>query len=378
MPAFLLAARGLESLVSGIALVNCVYRFGWVGVVLLVAGCTKGDEIVHLHEKRLPAPDKPAVAPLVGEKQRLLAAMIPAGGDQTWFFRMSGPEAIVTDFKPQFDAIVQSLKFADPELPKWKLPDGWIEEAPKKQFIDKNLRPADDTKKIAVTVSHAGGGDMPNINRWRGQLGLPPAQKADLGEFSKEFEVDGRKGRIVDLVGVAAGGNPMGGPMMGGKTPPNHPDVPGMPEMAPGGGEDAKYVYKLPEGWTKGEPKKMTLERITATENGETAEVTISVLPLRGGDPVLNINRWRNQIQLPPITDKAEILSIVKELDTADRQGIFVDLANPKAPAPNRILAVMVPTRTAMWFIKIFGPDALVGRQKANFEAFTHSFKFEN
>ena len=374
MPAFLLAARGSESLVSGIALVNRVYRYGWIGVVLLVAGCTKGDDIVRSRQPRLPVVVKPAVAPALEEKQRLLAAMIPAGGDQTWFFRMSGPEAIVTEFKPQFDAIVTSLKFADPKLPKWKLPDGWIEEEPTKQFIDKNLRPADDTKKVVVTVSKAGGGDLPNINRWRLQFGLPPAQIGDLGQFSKEYDVDGRKGRIVDLVGMAKAGNPMGGPMMG-KMPPNHPDVPGPPKIADGGGADAKFTYKLPEGWTKGEPKAMTRERINVTENGETAEVTISVA---GGDPVLNINRWRGQIKLPPIEDDDEIIRILTRIDTADRKGAMVDLANPKAPAPNRIIAVMIPTRSAMWFLKMYGPDALVGRQKSNFEAFTRSFKLEN
>jgi hypothetical protein len=354
--------------------VNRVYRFGWIGVVLLVAGCTRGDDIVHITPDRIP--DRPRVAAPPAEKQRLLVAMIPAGGDQTWFFRMSGPEAVVTDVKPQFDAIVQSLKFADPELPKWKLPDGWIEEPGKSEFIRKNLRPADDTKKIAVTVSKAGGGDLPNINRWRGQLGLAPAQIGDLGEFSKEVEVDGRKGRIVDLVGMAKAGGPMmGGPKMGGKMPPNHPEVAGMPDVPAGGGEDAKFTYKLPEGWTKGEPKKMTRERINVTENGETAEVTISVA---GGDPVLNINRWRGQIKLPPIDDDNEIIRILTRIDTADRKGAMVDLANPKAPAPNRILAVMIPTQTTMWFLKMYGPDALVGRQKANFEAFTRSFKFEN
>ena len=120
---------------------------------------------------------------------------------------------------------------------------------------------------------------------------------------------------------------------------------------------------------------KITRERFTVTDNGETAEVTISVA---GGDPVMNINRWRGQIQLPPVTKKSEILEFAKETETADRPAIFVDLANPKAPAPNRILVVMIPTENGMWFLKMRGPDALVGRQKANFEAFTRSFKVEN
>jgi hypothetical protein len=48
-------------------------------------------------------------------------------------------------------------------------------------------------------------------------------------------------------------------------------------------------------------------------------------------------------------------------------------VANPNSPQPNnRILGVIVDST---WFIKMSGPDALVGAQKANFESFVKSFK---
>jgi hypothetical protein len=340
----------------------------------MVSGCAREPEVAHFSVKRPELVGGKPPAPPEPEKERLLAAMIP-GGAEMWFFRMSGPVEIVTEFEPQFDAIVRSLKFADPELPKWKLPDGWIEEAPKKQFIKKNLRPADDAKKIVVTVSNAGGGELPNINRWRGQLGLPPAKKDDLAGFSKEIEVDGRKGRIVDLVGVAKAGNAMGGPMggpMAGQMPKGHPQVPA------GNPDDAKITYTLPKDWTKVPPNNDVIrEQMTVTENGEKAEITITFLPGRGGDPVLNVNRWRGQIQLPPIDGK-EVYKGLTPLEVNGLPAAMADLANPQAPAPNRILGVMIETPAAMWFLKMRGPDALVGRQKSNFEAFTRSFKIEN
>jgi hypothetical protein len=343
----------------------------WIGVALsLVSGCAREPEVAHISVKRPELVGGKPPAPPAREKERLLAAMIP-GGAETWFFRMSGPEAAVKEFEPQFDAIVQSLKFADPDLPKWKLPDGWIEEAPKKQFILKNLRPADDAKNIAVTVSRAGGGELPNINRWRGQLGLPPAGKDDLAGFSKEIEVDGRKGRIVDLVGFAKAGKGMGGPMAG-QMPKGHPAIPA------GNPEDAKVTYTLPKDWTKVAPNNaMIREQLTVTENGDKAEITITVLPGRGGDPLANVNRWRGQIKLPPIDD-VELFKSLTRIETQGLPAAMVDLTNPQIPAPNRILGVMIPTPGAMWFLKMRGPDAFVGRQKSNFEAFTRSFKIEN
>ena len=359
---------------SGMALVNCVLRYGWMCVVvLLISGCSREPEIVRHH---VTIPETVGGKPPAPEKQRLLAAMIPAD-QETWFFRMSGPEGVVKEFEPQFDAIVRSLKFADPELPKWKLPDGWIEEAPKKQFVLKTLRPADEAKDIAISVSRAGGGELANINRWRGQLGLAPADKEELAGFSKEFEVDGRKGRIVDLVGVAKAGKgmgPMAGAMggpVGGPMPKGHPEIPA------GGGAEAKCTYTLPKDWKKTDPANaMIREQIRVAEGDESADVTIVVLPGRGGDPLANVNRWRDQIKLPPI-DGPELIKSLVRIEVAGAPAAMIDLANPQIPAPNRILGVMILMPGEMWFLKMRGPDALVGRQKSNFEAFTRSFKIE-
>ena len=159
---------------------------------------------------------------------------------------------------------------------------------------------------------------------------------------------------------------------MAGQMPKGHPEVPA------GGGEDAKVAYTLPKDWTKAAPNNaMIREQMTVTENGDKAEITITVLPGRGGDPVMNVNRWRDQIKLPPIDDE-EVFKILTRIETVNRPAALVDLVNPKAPVPNRILGVMVPTDGAMWFLKMRGPDALVGRQKPNFEAFTRSFKIES
>ena len=57
---------------------------------------------------------------------------------------------------------------------------------------------------------------------------------------------------------------------------------------------------------------------MTVTENGDKAEITITVLPGRGGDPLANVNRWRGQIKLPEIDD----VELFKSLTRIETQGL--------------------------------------------------------
>ncbi len=60
--------------------------------------------------------------------------------------------------------------------------------------------------------------------------------------------------------------------------------------------------WQLPENWTQGPMRQMRFATLlTATENGESVEMSISNL---GPDQDLpdNVNRWRNQLSLPAIS----------------------------------------------------------------------------
>ncbi len=62
----------------------------------------------------------------------------------------------------------------------WTLPAGWSEEAGSGMRFA-TLRPAHGDVDVSVTrLQGAAGGLLPNVNRWRGQLGLPPLSDADL------------------------------------------------------------------------------------------------------------------------------------------------------------------------------------------------------
>ena len=79
-----------------------------------------------------------------------------------------------------------------------------------------------------------------------------------------------------------------------------------------------------------------------------------------------------------PLTAWADITGPARVIDgdtieVAGEQGHFVDLAG----SANHILGVIVPRGDTTWFYKLSGPDRLVAGQRAAFEAFVGSIRFE-
>jgi hypothetical protein len=54
-------------------------------------------------------------------------------------------------------------------------------------------------------LRRAPGGTLANINRWRGQLALPPIDEASLAQNSQTIEMPPRKITVVDIEGLAPG-----------------------------------------------------------------------------------------------------------------------------------------------------------------------------
>ena len=65
---------------------------------------------------------------------------------------------------------------------------------------------ANGDKHADITVSTAGGDWLANVNRWRGQLGLPPTDAAELAKSTRPIETLGTTGDYVVIEGDEKGG----------------------------------------------------------------------------------------------------------------------------------------------------------------------------
>src|ERR1043166_5040139 len=88
----------------------------------------------------------------------------------------------------------------------WKVPAGW-QPGPGSEFLYAKFSISGDAGARAdVNVSMLGGeggGMLPNINRWRNQLGLSPiASEEDYSKLMRSVEVSGRKAVLADMSGT--------------------------------------------------------------------------------------------------------------------------------------------------------------------------------
>ena len=143
-----------------------------------------------------------------------------------WFIKMTGDAALVEQQKPAFIAFLQSLNFdaqqsqaqlpaGHPDIsgmtdssapqatsgqPNWTVPAGWQPVSAGQFLVAKFKVNGENGATADVNVSSStgdGGGLAANVNRWRGQVGLPP-----VGEIpTVTFEVAGGQAQLVDLSG---------------------------------------------------------------------------------------------------------------------------------------------------------------------------------
>jgi len=340
------------------------------GLVALVVGC-QNDEIRRYQVPRIE--DQPPAASGVKVLQRLLVAIVPHG-DSTWFFKLMGPDQEVEEQRNAFDRFVQSLHFTGQanQPVTWTVPEGWHQE-PAKELRHATFRagPKETASELTVIRLEGKAGSMlANVNRWRGQIGLPPITEAELGKVSKELKVDGLAATLVEMTGQGSGA--------AGKMPPFAAGRPAPPSSGPGAARASGLKYTAPAGWEElPSTGGMRVAAFRVAEGGQVAEVT--VIPLAGtvGGLLDNVNRWRDQIKLPPTTEE-QLRQETRQLQVGGVASSYVDLAGPEAAGARRerILGVVVPRGGQTWFFKMKGSADFVARQKPAFETFLGSVRW--
>jgi hypothetical protein len=133
--------------------------------------------------------------------------------------------------------------------------------------------------------------------------------------------------------------------------------------------------WAAPSGWEKqpasGFRKGSFLVR---GEDGKAADVSVISFPEAAGGLMANVNRWRDQLKLAPITDLAQAGT---PMQVGGRDMFFVDLVSDQPISPDgsksRILGGIFPAGSETWFFKMIGPDALVESQREAFKKFLES-----
>jgi hypothetical protein len=147
---------------------------------------------------------------------------------------------------------------------------------------------------------------------------------------------------------------------------------------AHGGSRDIKF--SKPESWSEKVPGRMVLKSFQAGKPPEAvADVNVSAFPGDVGGQLANVNRWRRQLGLPPISE-AELSGAITEIKVAGADAWQVDLSSDPEMVVHgstaRMVVTAIPHAGQTWFIKLTGIEGAVAGQLENYEAFVQSIHF--
>jgi hypothetical protein len=153
---------------------------------------------------------------------RIIAAMTTTNSS-TLFFKMRGnadlAEAQKADFikwiaavcnarsetkSPGTTAMNGNEADASPKQLKWKTPSGWSEVPPSAMRYASFAATGMNGDKIdisVVTFPGTGGSDLDNVNRWRGQIQLPPTDEKTVESQIEPLSIGDAKFSMIDITG---------------------------------------------------------------------------------------------------------------------------------------------------------------------------------
>lgn len=369
--------------------------------IIWVAGCQKRDDVTSYTVKKLPPVVRKVASPASEDaadqgppdRDRMLAAIVPHG-KVGWFFKVTGPREAVAAKMEEFLKLVQSVKFSpsiiapnDYPTPEWVLPGGWTSEKGN-GFRFATFRTESDGETLETTVIPLPATDphsveyvLSNVNRWCSQMGLPEKTKDNL--FAEEqpknaevqqLEVAGAKATLVNLVGRLKSDGMSNAPFAN-RQRPSGGDVAPSKQRNSVSTTNGRPKWNVPEGWQESEGTGFSLAAFAVAAGDKSVKTTVS---RAGGDLLANVNRWRQQLGLEEWS-KEDLSMSTKQLSIDGSDGTLVELVGTDARSgqPSCTLGVIVPRGDSSWFFKLTGDVTLAQREKANFEAFVQSVKFE-
>ncbi len=164
--------------------------------------------------------------------------------------------------------------------------------------------------------------------------------------------------------------------------PPGHPPIgAGAPSAAPAGMAAASavadsIVWAAPDHWTAKPLGAMRRGSFAPRNEAGEADLSIFIFPAATNPLLANINRWRGQIGLTPITE-AQLPTETATLEHAGLSFTTIDIVGqaPAGGAATRVLGAILYRGEEAWFFKLTGPDSVVAAERSAFLDFLRTVR---
>lgn len=281
----------------------------------------------------------------------------------------------------------------------WTLPKGWQESGAGQMSVASFSIKGEGGTEAQVTITpltKLAGRDAEIVNMWREQVGLAALDREEALKQFEKVDVGGESGNLFQIEGKAEGQTAPAriitamvhrddaswfyklsgdGAVVSAQKPAfieflksirlkeatMQPQAPVESGSKPG--------WTIPGQWKELAVGQMQVARFAVPERGGAkAEVFVSVFPNDTGGTLANVNRWRQQIGLPQVSE-SELGTMVVPLDAATPGAILVEMTG----SSKKLLGAVVPRNGSYWFYKMLGDAEAVSPEKDAFVAFAKS-----
>lgn len=299
---------------------------------------------------------------------------------------------------------------------KYQLPEGWQEKPPTDMRVASftAMGPNGQTADVSVIPLPVVGRDLELINMWRSRVQLPATSDPDAVKQFEPVDIGSGQGRLFTFVSAqpieGKGKQRLLEAMLTRDTmswffkitgedafvtsqkkhflqflksvsfvenmPPQIADAPAPPVDSGNAGS----IWTVPPNWRSVPPAQFLLaEYSTPGANGTKAEINVAAMGGEGGGLLPNVNRWRGQIGLGPISEN-DLPNIAQSLAVPDGKATLVDFAgtDAKTGAAMRTVGAIVSENGQTWFYKLMGDKQVVAQEKENFTKFIQSANYAN
>jgi hypothetical protein len=317
--------------------------------------------------------------------------------------------------------------------PKLDVPDGWTPVAPGQMRVASFAVKGADGRQADVSViplPGAAGGVFANVNRWRGQVGLPPASETEINQMAEPVQIGGQPAELFDIAGTnttsgeatrilasiqhrdgmawffkmtgddslvaqqkpafvaflktfdpaaaATTGSSPHPPLESGELPPGHPDI---SMTAAAGGEishEGQPKWEVPVGWKEVPGGQFLVAKfLIGGDAGAPAAVNVSASAGDGGGLAENVNRWRRQLALTALSAD-DLSASIQTIEASGGKASVAEMSGTdgKTGQPAKLVGVVVPRSGQTWFYKLMGDPKTVEAHKDEFLKFVQSVKY--
>jgi len=340
------------------------------------------------------------------QERRILGAIIPDGGD-VYFVKATDRASQLSESEVSFRSLVEQFAIdATSGAPKLELPPQWTlkildnanagiglaemiaefnfqASAGSIRFtVSKYSRPSDPSAWEEYLLSQ--------INRWRGQLEMPPITTPEL---KKELPTIPREGSAIPAILFDARGSGANSTSPNSSSPVASPAASTVPPSKPTSEPAAstppptvspaalKLVYEKPEHWDLQPPRLYREATFKFTKDAKEAEVTIATAI---DSPMQNAGMWIGQLMqsndpvvIEPLATKA--VDEAETLQFGSRTGKLYTIRASDQPEARSLMVVALPLDTTgrSMFIKLNCELRTMEQEKATFLGFVDSLRWE-